>query len=78
MSISRRTTAACLVATCALEGDFPGAEEIRLRRLVHIEAFGRGLPELAAATRVWRDFSEGPEAVYREGFQTIRNGWIKA
>ena len=43
-----------------------------------IEAFGRGLPELAAATRVWRDFSEGPEAVYREGFRTIKNGWKKA
>lgn len=43
-----------------------------------IEAFGRGLPELAAATRVWRDFSEGPEAVYREGFRTIRDGWKKA
>jgi D-psicose/D-tagatose/L-ribulose 3-epimerase len=43
-----------------------------------IEAFGRGLPELAAATRVWRDFSEGPEAVYREGFRTIRDGWDRA
>lgn len=43
-----------------------------------IEAFGRGLPELAAATRVWRDFSEGPEAVYKEGFLTIKNGWKKA
>lgn len=40
-----------------------------------IEAFGRGLPELAAATRVWRDFAETPEAVYREGFRTIRDGW---
>jgi D-psicose/D-tagatose/L-ribulose 3-epimerase len=40
-----------------------------------IEAFGRGLPELAAATRVWRDLSESPEAVYREGFRTIRDGW---
>jgi D-psicose/D-tagatose/L-ribulose 3-epimerase len=43
-----------------------------------IEAFGRGLPELAAATRVWRDFAESPEAVYREGFATIRNGWENA
>ena len=43
-----------------------------------VEAFGRGLPELAAATRVWRDFSEGPEAVYREGFRTIRDGWDRA
>jgi D-psicose/D-tagatose/L-ribulose 3-epimerase len=42
------------------------------------EAFGRGLPELAAATRVWRDFSEGPEAVYRDGFRTIRDGWRRA
>ena len=43
-----------------------------------IEAFGRGLPELAAATRVWRDFSEGPDAVYRDGYKTIRNGWDAA
>ena len=38
----------------------------------------RSQDELAAATRVWRDFSEGPEAVYKEGFQTIRNGWRRA
>ena len=43
-----------------------------------IEAFGRSLPDLAAATRVWRDFAESPEAVYREGYQTIRNGWDQA
>jgi len=43
-----------------------------------IEAFGRGLPELAAATRVWRDFSENPEAVYREGYKTIRDSWDAA
>ena len=43
-----------------------------------IEAFGRGLPELAAATRVWRDFAESPEAVYREGYKTIRDGWDNA
>ncbi|MFK7855066.1 MAG: sugar phosphate isomerase/epimerase family protein [Granulosicoccus sp.] len=43
-----------------------------------IEAFGRGLPELAAATRVWRDFAESPEAVYREGYETIRRGWDNA
>ncbi|QDC00950.1 sugar phosphate isomerase/epimerase [Mesorhizobium sp. 8] len=43
-----------------------------------IEAFGRGLKDLAAATKVWRDFSEGPEAVYRDGCKHIRNGWKKA
>jgi D-psicose/D-tagatose/L-ribulose 3-epimerase len=37
-----------------------------------IEAFGRGLPELAAATRIWRDLAESPEAVYREGYTHIR------
>lgn len=37
-----------------------------------IEAFGRGLPDLAAATKVWRDFAESPEAVYRDGFAHIR------
>lgn len=36
-----------------------------------IEAFGRGLPDLAAATKVWRDFAESPEAVYRDGFAHI-------
>lgn len=36
-----------------------------------IESFGRGLPDLAAATKVWRDFAESPEAVYREGYEHI-------
>ena len=43
-----------------------------------IEAFGRGLKDLAAATKVWRDFAESPEAVYRDGYAHIRNGWRKA
>ncbi len=43
-----------------------------------IESFGRGLPELAAATRVWRDFAESPEAVYKDGYTHIRNGWDAA
>ena len=43
-----------------------------------IEAFGRGLKDLAAATKVWRDFAESPEAVYREGYEHIRKGWKRA
>jgi D-psicose/D-tagatose/L-ribulose 3-epimerase len=43
-----------------------------------IEAFGRGLPALAAATKVWRDFAESPEAVYRDGYRHIRQGWAAA
>ena len=43
-----------------------------------IEAFGRSLKDLAAATKVWRDFAESPEAVYREGYRHIKDGWAKA
>ncbi|UCI08945.1 sugar phosphate isomerase/epimerase family protein [Mesorhizobium sp. B1-1-8] len=43
-----------------------------------IESFGRSLKDLAAATKVWRDFAESPESVYREGYRHIRDGWKKA
>jgi D-psicose/D-tagatose/L-ribulose 3-epimerase len=43
-----------------------------------IEAFGRSLKDLAAATKVWRDFSQTPEEVYRDGYKHIRDGWEKA
>ena len=43
-----------------------------------IEAFGRALPPLAAATRVWRDFAPSPNEVYGEGFKLIRDGWRAA
>lgn len=37
-----------------------------------IEAFGRALPSVAAATRCWRDFFSSPEEVYTEGIALIR------
>jgi D-psicose/D-tagatose/L-ribulose 3-epimerase len=40
-----------------------------------IESFGRGVPELAAATRVWRDFFPSEEQVYSEGHDLIRTCW---
>ncbi|MCU0906918.1 MAG: sugar phosphate isomerase/epimerase [Rhodobacteraceae bacterium] len=43
-----------------------------------IEAFGRAMPALAAATRVWRDFAPGPEQVYLEGLRNMRDGWARA
>ncbi|RUU02846.1 sugar phosphate isomerase/epimerase [Mesorhizobium sp. USDA-HM6] len=43
-----------------------------------IESFGRSLKDLAAATKVWRDFAESPEAVYRDGYKHIRDGWRNA
>lgn len=65
-------------------GNIPWAETFRaIRRSGYdgwltIESFGRGLPALAAATKVWRDFAENPEAVYREGYAHIRKGWDAA
>lgn len=45
---------------------------------ITIEAFGRAMPELAAATRVWRDFFPTRESVYREGLKQMKTGWAKA
>lgn len=43
-----------------------------------IEAFGRALPALAAATRVWRDFFPKPEEVYKFGYKNMKQGWARA
>lgn len=43
-----------------------------------IEAFGRAMPALAAATRVWRDFAPSPDEVYKLGFRNMKQGWAKA
>ena len=43
-----------------------------------IEAFGRAMPALAAATRVWRDFFPNREEVYKFGFKSMKQGWAKA
>ena len=65
-------------------GNIPWAETFRTIKAsgyddwLTIEAIGRGLPDLAAATKVWRDFAESPQAVYREGYRHIRNGWDAA
>lgn len=37
-----------------------------------IEAFGQAVPELAAATRVWRDFFADPMEVVSDGYAYIR------
>ncbi len=43
-----------------------------------VEAFGRAVPALAAATRVWRDFFPNKEEVYKFGFKSMKQGWAKA
>ncbi|MBY0458798.1 MAG: sugar phosphate isomerase/epimerase [Gemmataceae bacterium] len=37
-----------------------------------IESFGRALPDLAAATKVWRDLFPSPEDVYTKGIKFIK------
>lgn len=43
-----------------------------------IEAFGRSLPELAAATRVWRDFFPTKDEVFQHGHDFLRERWAAA
>jgi D-psicose/D-tagatose/L-ribulose 3-epimerase len=40
-----------------------------------IEAFGRALPALAAATRVWRDLFPSAEQVYTQGLRFMKEKW---
>jgi D-psicose/D-tagatose/L-ribulose 3-epimerase len=43
-----------------------------------IEAFGSALPDLAAATKIWRPIFERPEDVYERGYKLMREGWDTA
>jgi D-psicose/D-tagatose/L-ribulose 3-epimerase len=43
-----------------------------------IEAFGRALPDLAAATRVWRDLFPSAKQVYTDGLKLIKDKWATA
>ena len=43
-----------------------------------IESFGRALPALAAATRVWRDLFPSAEEVYTQGLRFLKDKWAAA
>lgn len=43
-----------------------------------VEAFGSAMPEIAAATKVWRPLFERPEDVYEGAFRLISEGWRSA
>ncbi|MGI9418660.1 MAG: sugar phosphate isomerase/epimerase family protein [Geminicoccaceae bacterium] len=43
-----------------------------------IEAFGKSLPALAAATKVWRQFFDSEEEVYTVGLKTMNDAWTAA
>lgn len=47
-------------------------------RWMTIEAFGSALPDLAAATKIWRPLFERQEDVYKQGYKLMRDGWDAA
>jgi D-psicose/D-tagatose/L-ribulose 3-epimerase len=65
-------------------GHVPWAETFRALReggfdgWLTVEAFGRALPEVAAATCIWRDMLESEEALARGTAEFIREGWAGA
>jgi D-psicose/D-tagatose/L-ribulose 3-epimerase len=65
-------------------GHVPWDETFKALRQVNydgwfvIEAFGRALPDLAAATRVWRDLFPAAEEVYTQGLRFMKDKWAAA
>jgi D-psicose/D-tagatose/L-ribulose 3-epimerase len=57
------------------EETFRALRQVRYDGWLVIEAFGRALPALAAATRVWRDLFTSAEAVYTEGLRFMKQKW---
>jgi len=56
------------------EATFAALRKINYNRWLVIEAFGRALPGLAAATRVWRDLFDDPLALCHSGLKFVRSG----
>lgn len=56
---------------------FKALKEVKYDGWMVIEAFGRALPALAAATKVWRDLFASPEEVYTKGLKFIKESWGK-
>jgi D-psicose/D-tagatose/L-ribulose 3-epimerase len=54
---------------------FKTLKEVKYDGWLVIEAFGRALPDLAAATRVWRDLFPTAKEVYTEGLKLIKQKW---
>jgi D-psicose/D-tagatose/L-ribulose 3-epimerase len=54
---------------------FQALRKLNYDRWLVIEAFGRALPALAAATRVWRDLFPNADEVYTRGLGFMRQKW---
>jgi D-psicose/D-tagatose/L-ribulose 3-epimerase len=57
---------------------FKALREVKYDGWMVIEAFGRALPDLAAATRVWRDLFPTAEEVYTQGLRFMKEKWAAA
>ena len=56
---------------------FDALKESKYDGWLTVEAFGQALPDLAAATKVWRPLFVSPEDVYQGAFRLMREGWDK-
>jgi D-psicose/D-tagatose/L-ribulose 3-epimerase len=56
------------------DGVFRGLKQTNYDGYITIEAFGRALPALAAATRVWRDLFPDALGLCRDGLAFMRRG----
>jgi D-psicose/D-tagatose/L-ribulose 3-epimerase len=57
---------------------FRALKKVKYDGWMVIEAFGRALPALAAATRVWRDLFPSAEEVYTKGLKFMKEMWARA
>ena len=57
---------------------FKALKAVGYDRWLTIESFGSALPDLAAATKIWRPIFKTPEDVYRKGYRLMRDGWDAA
>jgi D-psicose/D-tagatose/L-ribulose 3-epimerase len=60
------------------EETFRALRKANYDRWLVIEAFGRALPELAAATKIWRDLFTTPEDLYTQGLRFMNEKWAAA
>ena len=56
---------------------FDALKESKYDGWLTVEAFGQALPDLAAATKVWRPLFVMPEDVFQGAFRLMREGWDK-
>jgi len=52
-----------------------GLKKIGYKDLLVIEAFGQGLPALAAATKIWRKMFPDEETLAKDGLAFMKQAW---